>query len=155
MVTRRQAPDGDPVQAARDRSALHQIGEVAERVGLSLRTVRHYDEAGLVVPSGRTPGGFRLYTDDDIERLALIKRMKPLGFTLDEMRELLALRDRLVGTDPTDPDYPRLLDHLRGYAAAASDRCETLRTQLVHADAFADTLRREVGRYSHVARDDP
>ena len=80
---------------------MHQIGEVAERVGLSLRTVRHYDEAGLVVPSGRTPGGFRLYTDDDIERLALIKRMKPLGFTLDEMRELLALRDRLVGTAPT------------------------------------------------------
>ena len=134
---------------------MHQIGEVAERVGLSLRTVRHYDEAGLVVPSGRTPGGFRLYTDDDIERLALIKRMKPLGFSLDEMRELLALRDRLVGTAPTDPDYPQLLDHLRGYATAATERCETLRKQLVHADAFADTLRREVTRYSLVARNDP
>ncbi len=134
---------------------MHQIGEVAERVGLSLRTVRHYDEAGLVVPSGHTPGGFRLYTDDDIERLALIKRMKPLGFTLDEMRELLGLRDRLVGTPSTDPAYLQLLDRLRGYAAAATERCESLRTQLVHADAFADTLRREVVRYSHIARDDP
>ena len=134
---------------------MHQIGEVAERVGLSLRTVRHYDEAGLVVPSGRTPGGFRLYTDDDIERLALIKRMKPLGFALDEMRELLALRDRLVGTPPTDPAYRPLLDQLQGYATAATERCETLRKQLAHADAFADTLRREVARYSHVARNDP
>ncbi len=134
---------------------MHQIGEVAERVGLSLRTVRHYDEAGLVVPSGRTPGGFRLYTNDDIERLALIKRMKPLGFALDQMRELLALRDRLVGTAPTDPAYPQLLDQLRGYATAATERCESLRTQLVHADAFADTLRREVTRYSLVAPNDP
>jgi MerR family transcriptional regulator, copper efflux regulator len=153
MVTRHQAPDGDPVQAARDRSALHQIGEVTERVGLSLRTVRHYDEVGLVVPSGHTPGGFRLYTDDDIERLALIKRMKPLGFTLEEMRDLLALRDRLVGTAPTDPEYPVLLDRLRGYATAATERCEHLRTQLVHADAFAHTLRREVERYGHVPPD--
>lgn len=130
---------------------MHQIGEVTERVGLSFRTVRHYDEAGLVVPSGRTAGGFRLYTDDDIDRLALIKRMKPLGFSLEEMRELLALRDRLVSTAATDPEYRALLDRLEGYAEAATERCESLRKQLLHADAFAETLRREVERYGHGA----
>jgi MerR family transcriptional regulator, copper efflux regulator len=79
-----------------NRGALKLIGEVADRLGLSLRTIRHYDEVGLVVPSGRTAGGFRLYTDEDVERLALIKRMKPLGFSLDEMRDLLEIRDSLT-----------------------------------------------------------
>ena len=44
-----------------------QIGEVAERTGLSLRTLRHYDEIGLLRPAGRSDGGFRLYTADDVE----------------------------------------------------------------------------------------
>jgi len=131
------------------RVQMHQIGEVTERVGLSHRTVRHYDEAGLVVPSGRTAGGFRLYTDDDIERLFLIKRMKPLGFTLEDMRDLLVLRDRLVSTLPSDPGYQSLLERLQAFALAATERCERLRKELMHADAFADTLRREVTRYTH------
>jgi DNA-binding transcriptional MerR regulator len=45
---------------------MMQIGEAAERVGLSLRTIRHWDEVGLVVPSARSNGGFRLYTEADI-----------------------------------------------------------------------------------------
>ena len=72
-----------------------QIGDVAERTGLSLRTIRWYEEVGLVPPSARTSGGFRLYTDADIERLELVKRMKPLDFTLEEMRDLLTTVDQL------------------------------------------------------------
>ncbi len=75
---------------------LHQIGEVAEAVGLSLRTIRYYEEVGIVVPSGRSGGGFRQYTDDDIERLRVVKAFKPLEFSLDEMRDLLELRDRFA-----------------------------------------------------------
>ncbi len=52
-----------------ERAALR-IGEVADRVGLSLRTIRHYDEIGLVVPSDRSAGGFRLYTEADVVRLS-------------------------------------------------------------------------------------
>ena len=73
------------------RTGLLQIGQVAERTGLSLRTIRFYEENGLVRPTTRTDGGFRLYSDDDVARLEVIKRMKPLGFRLEEMQELLTL----------------------------------------------------------------
>lgn len=52
-----------------------QIGEAAEGAGLSIRTIRHYEEAGLVVPSARSDGGFRLYTEADLDRLRVVKRM--------------------------------------------------------------------------------
>ncbi len=71
------------------------IGEVAERVGLSLRTIRYYEEIGLIAPSARSQGGFRLYLEADVARLQLVKDMKPLGFSLDEMRDLLGVLDKL------------------------------------------------------------
>ena len=83
---------------------LLQIGQVAERTGLSLRTIRFYEEAGLVLPTGRSEGGFRLYGEDAVTRLEVVKRMKPLGFTVEEMRELLTLLDELAAR----PDLPDL-----------------------------------------------
>jgi DNA-binding transcriptional MerR regulator len=68
------------------------VGEVAERVGLSLRTVRYYEEVGVLTPPTRTSGGFRLYGDDHIAELLTIKQMKPLDFSIEEMRELLEAR---------------------------------------------------------------
>ena len=79
-----------PTHAAED---LVQIGVLAERVGLSLRTVRYYEEIGLLEPAARTTGGFRLYAPEQEDRLRLRKTMKPLGFTLDEMRSLLTMID--------------------------------------------------------------
>jgi DNA-binding transcriptional MerR regulator len=78
-----------------DETATMQIGELADRTEMSLRTIRHYDEVGLLTPSGRSEGGFRLYTHDDYLRLMVIRRMKPLGFSLDEMAELLRVVDAL------------------------------------------------------------
>jgi len=127
---------------------MHQIGEVADAVGLSLRTIRHYDELGLVPPSGRTTGGFRLYTDDDINRLRLLKHMKPLGFSLEEMRDLLAVRDRL-GEVGDDDQRHELLVRLAMYAAAAETRCEELREQLAAVESMARVLRREASPRPH------
>ncbi|KAB2971131.1 MerR family transcriptional regulator [Streptomyces sp. SS1-1] len=119
-----------------------QIGEVATRTELSLRTIRHYEETGLVVPSARSQGGFRLYTEADVARLMVIRRMKPLGFTLDEMRELLDVTDRLdAGDDLPAPERERLLGRLRGFEEAAQRRVADLRTQLARAEDFASTLR--------------
>jgi MerR family copper efflux transcriptional regulator len=79
-------------------STMH-IGEIADRTGLSHRTIRHYDEIGLLPASGRTEGGFRLYTQEDLDTLMLIRRMKPLGFSLEEMMELLRVVESLSEED--------------------------------------------------------
>ncbi len=125
---------------------MHQIGEVAKEVGLSLRTIRHYEELGLVPPSGRTGGGFRLYTDDDIERLRLVKHMKPLEFSLEEMRDLLEARDGLAAAAVDDDTRGPLLQRVAMFAAAAEERCDRLREQLRAAESMAATLRREASR---------
>ncbi|WP_241038063.1 MerR family transcriptional regulator [Blastococcus litoris] len=113
-----------------------QIGQVADRMGLSLRTIRFYEENGLVPPTGRTAGGFRLYGEDAIGRLEVIKRMKPLGFTLEEMRELLTLLDDLAER----PADAALADRLRMFHEAAIARVTALREQLAVAEGFAGTL---------------
>ncbi|MDZ7733655.1 MAG: MerR family transcriptional regulator [Acidimicrobiia bacterium] len=119
--------------------ATHQIGEVAEAVGLSLRTIRHYEEVGLVPPSARSAGGFRLYSGGDIDRLRLVKDMKPLDFTLEEMRDLLEVRDQLAD-GPAPKARDALAERLRLYAVAAAERCAQLREQLGNAEAFASRL---------------
>jgi len=108
-----------------------QIGEVAERIGLSLRTIRYYEEVGLAVPSARSDGGFRLYVADDVERLRVIMQMKPLGFSLEEMRELLDLLDAGPGADPA---------RLAVFREQAAERVATLRRQLRTAEEFAARL---------------
>ena len=119
--------------------ALMQIGELAERTGLSLRTIRHYDDEGLLTPSARSAGGFRLYSAADHDRLMVIRRMKPLGFSIDEMRELLTVVDALA--DPDLPPDPEMRSRLTGFVTAAVERREKLRSQLAMADEFIDTLR--------------
>lgn len=122
-----------------------QIGEVAERTGLSLRTIRYYEEVGLVPPSARSAGKFRLYTESDVARLMLVKRMKPLDFSLEEMRDLLSVLDRL-GTTSDAAEGEGLLDRLVMYREAADARVRALRDQVAVAEDFAGDLRREVGR---------
>lgn len=121
----------------RDAVTMH-IGELAEKTGLSLRTIRHYDEVGLLKPTGRTEGGFRLYTHDDLARLMLIRRMKPLGFSLGEMTELLRIVDTLGGTGSGDPAFRADLD---GFIAQSVERRGKLKDQLAMADEFLELLR--------------
>ncbi|OAA28547.1 putative transcriptional regulator [Frankia sp. EI5c] len=123
-----------------------QIGEVAEQVGLSLRTVRYYEEAGLLVPTGRTPGGFRLYDEDAVDRLRLIRRMKPLGFTLDEMRSLLAVRDELADPELDPERREQLRERLRTWAVLAEQKLATLREQAGVAEDFVVGLHGDVER---------
>lgn len=117
-----------------------QIGDVAALTGLSLRTVRYYEEAELVVPSARTTGGFRLYTDADCVRLQLIKRMKPLGFSLDEMRELLKALDELAETSDAETSAG-LHEQLERFADSVDERRERLQKQLAAASELAALLR--------------
>jgi MerR family transcriptional regulator, copper efflux regulator len=120
------------------RTGLLQIGQVAERTGLSLRTIRFYEENGLVVPTARSDGGYRLYSDDDVARLKAIKRMKPLGFTLEEMQQLLTLLADLASAG--DAEREALFDRLHMFHEAAAARVTALRDQLTVAEGFAATL---------------
>lgn len=119
-----------------------QIGEVADRVGLSLRTVRFYEEQGLLTPAARSEGGFRLYTETQVERLALIKRMKPLGFTVEQMSDLLTAHDTLQDTRASKTDRANARQQIATFADLATERCNDLRKQLDHAEAFAEQLQR-------------
>ena len=148
-----------------DETATMQIGELAERTEMSLRTIRHYDEVGLLTPSGRSEGGFRLYTHDDYLRLMVIRRMKPLGFSLDEMAELLRVVDALdggAGDEAGAGDDGGAVDGAgagdegdgRGQATRASlaafidetvERRAKLERQLAMADEFLELLRARLG----------
>ncbi|MBT2441686.1 MerR family transcriptional regulator [Streptomyces sp. ISL-36] len=133
-----------------------QIGEVAARTELSLRSIRQYEDSGLVVPSASSPGGFPLYTDADVDRLMVIRRMRPLGFTLDETRDLLTALDRLgadrPGTDEElSPDErSALVARVRAYERAATARVAELRAQLARAEEFAGSLRARLGEDASV-----
>jgi len=148
-----------------DETATMQIGELAERTEMSLRTIRHYDEVGLLTPSGRSEGGFRLYTHDDYLRLMVIRRMKPLGFSLDEMAELLRVVDALdggAGDEGGAGDAAAAVGGAgagdegdgRGQATRASlaafidetvERRAKLERQLAMADEFLELLRARLG----------
>lgn len=123
-------------RADEGRRLLH-IGAVAERTELSLRTLRHYDEIGLVNPSERSEGGFRLYSEADVERILLIRRMKPLDFTLEQMRELLDITHEVA-----QPDAPlEARQKLQEIEAIAIERRSALERKVAMADEFLSRLR--------------
>jgi MerR family copper efflux transcriptional regulator len=123
------------------REDLHQIGEVAEQVGLSLRTVRYYEEVGLLSPPARTEGGFRLYGAEHIEQLMLIKQMKPLGLSIEEMRSLLEARKDLAGSSVRRRAAAR--EALGQFAELVNERCRELRKQLRSAERFSKQISSE------------
>ena len=75
-----------------------QIGELAKRAGVNPKTIRYYEEIGLLPPAPRTESGYRQYASGDAERLEFIRSAKALGVALEEIKEVLAFRDR--GTYP-------------------------------------------------------
>ena len=133
---------GDSVSGEPEAIVTMHIGELAEKTGLSLRTIRHYDEVGLLKPSGRTEGGFRLYSNEDLSRLLLIRRMKPLGFSLGEMTDLLDIIDNLdADADRTDTDPSPVRAELDRFIDETATRREKLRAQVEMADEFLELLR--------------
>jgi MerR family transcriptional regulator, thiopeptide resistance regulator len=72
-----------------DTSVPIKVGALARRTGLSVRTLHHYDEIGLLRPSQRTPSGHRLYAHADVSRLQQIQSLRMTGIPLDEIRQLL------------------------------------------------------------------
>lgn len=127
--------------------ATLQIGEVARRIGLSIRTIRHWEDMGLVTPTARSAGGFRLYSEDDVARLRLLRFMKPLDLTLEEMRELMRIRELLAAGTLDESDRVQALVWPRTSAAGAEQarHVERLASYVDHAERRLDKLRAQVG----------
>jgi DNA-binding transcriptional MerR regulator len=87
------APEGSP-----DGDQLFRIGEAAERAGVSSRTLRWYEEIGLLAPSGHSTGGARRYSPDDLTRIEHIRELQSLlGLDLGAIRDILVGEDALAG----------------------------------------------------------
>ncbi len=90
------------------------IGDIAKKLSISQRTIRYYEELGLIKPS-RTNGGFRIYEEDQVERLRMILLLKELGMSLEEIVQLTQAWHRGVPSDVAPALRDMLLSHLKGF----------------------------------------
>ncbi len=72
---------------------LLRIGEIAKRTGFTTKTLRYYEEIGLVRPTGRSESGYRLYGDDVLGRLGFVRRSQGLGLRLNDIKRILEISD--------------------------------------------------------------
>jgi len=100
-------------------TSAYRIGELAAKVGVTERTIRYYEERGLLESVKRLEGGQRVYTDDDVRRLKFIQKLKVLGLSLAEMQEL----ETLYGRHHTNAKVlPRLIELLDSHLGTVSKR---------------------------------
>ena len=107
------------------------IGKVAKAAGIGIETIRFYERQGLIPDPPRTASGYRQYPSETVERLRFIRRAKDLGFTLNEIGELLALR---IGGGSS-------CDHVRGLA---SEKLNDVERRISELEGMATVLRRLV-----------
>ena len=105
------------------KEQLTSIGEIAKKLDMSQRTIRYYEEIGLLNSIKRVEAGRRVYTDMDLRRLKLIKRLKIMGMTLSEMQELEAMWTIEKSTDKV---LKRLLELLGNHLKRLDDRITDL-----------------------------
>ncbi len=101
----------------------YRIGELAAKAGLTERTIRYYEELGLLESVKRLDGGVRVYTDDDMRRLRYVGKLKMLGLTLQEMLELERMYQRHRSNRSV---LPRLIELLDAHLATLDDRMSEL-----------------------------
>jgi len=124
---------------ARVTEGTYAIGEISRMVDLSQRTIRYYEEIGLLHSVRRIENGKRVYTDHDVRRLKFINRLKVLGLSLAEMVEL----EKIYRKQRNNREIlPKLLEILDERAAQIDDRV----AQLV-------SLKKEIREYQHRLRD--
>ena len=105
---------------------LMRIGELANRTGVNPKTIRYYEDIGLLPRAARAPSGYRQYTAEDVGRVEFIRSAKALGVALGEIKEVLAFRDRGVSPCPyvlnlIDTKVAEIQDRIRGLQFLAGD----------------------------------
>ncbi len=130
---------------AAPRPQRYQIGEVAERTGVTQRTLRFYEEKGLLDPPERMDGGFRLYSDEDINRVTYVRQLQQfLGFTLSEIKEMVEAEEELkqiAATRRPDFELPERLQRVSTAIAALARQLEVVD----HKVSNLSTMKEELG----------
>jgi MerR family transcriptional regulator, copper efflux regulator len=120
------------------------IGELADQVGVNPKTVRYYEDIGVLPAADRLASGYRDYTDEDVERLRFVRTAQRLGLSLSEISEILTLRER--GERPCEYVLEVLDRQLADLDRRLAEMAE-LRQELVDLRDVADQLPSEPGCY--------
>ena len=121
------------------------VGEVAKKMGVTVRTLQYYDKKGLLSPSAESEGGRRLYTDKDLIRLHQIISLKSLGFSLDDIKERLISLETPADvanalTEQAD-DIRQKIEQLQASLSAIEQlKAEVLQMQTVNFKKYADII---------------
>ncbi|MGH9071306.1 MAG: MerR family transcriptional regulator [Acidimicrobiales bacterium] len=117
------------------------IGQVAQRLGISDRTLRYYEEVGLITPGGHSPGGCRRYCAQDIERVAHIRELQEvMGYSLEEIQRILSARNQLdtIGT-------------ARASVSASEDQHQLLEEAFETLELFRTRVRAKLERLERIS----
>ncbi len=118
------------------------IGEVAQMSGLSVKTIRYYEDIGLLAPTvERSSTGYRLFHVQVLKRLAFIKRAQSLGLSLEEIKPLLARHDQ--GELPC----PEVKQQLQSKIQAIATQIEALKTRQIELQTIVDLWQEEPSNY--------
>ena len=120
---------------------LVHVGDVAEKLGVSRRTIKYYEELGLVEPEERSEGGFRRYGPAAVRRMEIILRLKGIGFSLSAIREILEIRDTAQEATK-EAVLSETIEHLEKQRAEVETRVGRIREDLKRAEG----LHRDLGR---------
>jgi DNA-binding transcriptional MerR regulator len=134
-----------------------QIGEVADRTGVTQRTLRFYEERGLLKPPSRMEGGFRLYSDDDVARVEQIKRMQSLlGLTLAEIKEMVEaeeVREELNATYRPDRPVEERIQRLTKRIEVTQRQFSIISTKLDAMVEMRKDLEEKLARWREIVAD--
>lgn len=117
------------------------IGEAAEATGVTAKMIRHYEQIGLIRAAGRTGSGYRVYGSSDLSTLAFIRRSRDLGFSIAQIRDLLALwQDRARASSEVKRIASEHIDEMRAKMRLLQDMVQTLEhlSANCHGDARPD-----------------
>lgn len=130
---------------------LLQIGEAADRAGVTQRTLRYYEEKGLLNAPARMDGGFRLYAQEDIDRIARIKEMRDLlGFSLADIKELIDADDTRIQMKAgwrTDVDAAEKAAKMQKARDATYSQIRLIDQKMAQMTGMRDQLATRLARY--------
>jgi DNA-binding transcriptional MerR regulator len=128
-----------------NRESRQQIGELASALGVTTRTLRFYEQLGLIDPPQRTEGGIRFYDKEDIRRIKFVLKVKELGLSLKQMQELAEIYHQ---TKMPDKIMPRLIEILDGHTDAIHRKIRKLSS----LDRDIQEYRKRIVEYYRIPR---